>query len=284
MAAVIVLALAIVVVMRLSKPRLPPVRNDATAVSGFLERTRERQAIRERVLIRRGRQKALRGMERLVATTPLEAPGGQRPLSDALRQDLLQSLQTDVAQELVVLGFTPAGIAYMRARGLDPVGAMLRVIRGGATFDDFALLADHIVIAHSTGHDDAADLGDGFHSSEFVQVDAVLKGNNKVGDVLAVRQQSGRQPDGSFVSVSSELGPLHGTHLLMLSTERYQQLALEKGRKPSPGRNVLDYGPNHLVAQDGSLQRSTLQVSPTTLREAQTRIARLQGVPGQGAE
>ena len=185
-----------------------------------------------------------------------------------------------------MLGFTPHKIVQIRARGLDPIGAMLRVIRGSATFDDFALLADYIVIAQSTGHDDAADLGDGFHSSEFVQVDAVLKGNNKVGDMLAVRQQSGRQPDGSLISVSSELGRLHGTHLLMLSSERYQQLALEKGRTPSPGRNVLDYGPNHLVAQEGSLQRSTLgkKVSPTTLREAQTRIARLHGVPGKGAE
>lgn len=225
-------------------------------------------------------------MERLVATAPLEAPGVQRPIGDSARQDLLQSLRTDVTQELVVLGFTPPGIAYLRARGLDPVGAMLRLIRGGASFDDFALLADHIVIAHSTGHDDAADLGDGFPSSGFVQVDAVLKGNNKVGDVVAVRQQSGRQRDGSFVSVSSELGRLHGTHLLMLSSERYQQLALEQGRAPSPDRNVVDYGPHHLVAQDGTLQRSMLgnQLSPTTLREARTRIARVQGVPGQGAE
>jgi len=266
-----------------SQPRPQPDRSDAAAVSGFLERNAARQAIRERVLLRRGRQAALRGIEILVAATPVEAPGAQRPVSDALRTGLLRALQTDAGQGLAVLGYTAADITHLRARGIDPVTAMLRVTRGAWTFDDFALLADHIVLARSVGHDDAADLGDGFYSSQFLQVEAVLKGPAKVGDVFAVRQQSGLQPDGTRTDSSADLGSAPGTRLLMLSSQMYEQLSLEQDGKPAAGHNVVDYGPGYSVTTSGNLLHGPRFEQGSKARprlpEAQARIARTQGVP-----
>lgn len=177
-------------------------------VEAFLERTAERQRIREAALSRRGATALVAQLRPLLANARIAPNGlGRNP---QMRARLESALNVEVIQLLAAAGLRPADILRNRARGVDVFEAASAAIRGEATFQQQAALAQSIVVAEALDQRQSS-AGDGFGSTVRFRVVDRLKGDLSAGAEFALRQQSTETMD-----VSTDLRPAAGEQFLLL--------------------------------------------------------------------
>lgn len=213
-----------------SPPAAAP-RSQDEAASQFLSRKRSEQGKREEVIGRRGRGAEAGQLRALYRAAGIRGPAARAGLSVENAAALNQSLETDALQLLQSLGFKPGQVRQLASAGTNPVVAAANLVRGTSTLQDQAVLADLVAVVRVVSAGDA-DLGDGYGSSVRLQVVEALSGTAPSQEIT-LRQQSS-----SDLYVSSDLRPEPGqTYLLVLSSELYEQVALEAGRSQ---RDVRD--------------------------------------------
>lgn len=211
-------------------------------VQSFLNRTAQRQQRREQALSRRGKGASLRELNGLLNGAALAPPGLGRGAAE--RAALESSLAVEVAQFLASAGFNAGDVRRSRQRGVDLGEAASATIRGQATFQQHAALAESVVVAEVAG-EPVQSTGDGFESSTPFRVVDSLKGDLAAGATFQLRQLSGAQAD-----VSTDIRAPVGTRfLLLLSSEFYASEAAEAGGDPLPGA-VMRLVPGYLVEGD----------------------------------
>src|SRR5690606_13252701 len=111
-----------------------------------------------------------------------------------------------------------------------------------------AVLAEQVVVAEVTSLDTRALLGDGARTTVRFKVVETLKGDARPGEDVAVRLESGFNPDGTFAQTNGDPMLLPGLpravepgrrYLLFLSSGQYANLARHAGGKPQPGYAML---------------------------------------------
>lgn len=153
---------------------------------------------------------------------------------DAGRSEALtQSLAVDAADYLTSLGYKPVDIRTLAKAGFDPLGAAARLIRGTSSQMDRIALAPFVVVGEVVDVR-VEDLGDGFGSTVVFRPQEVLaspQGSTLRGDIL-IRQESGRMTGRGRTFFTSDFKSAEaGRHLLLLSDQRYEQVAAQKGKR-----------------------------------------------------
>lgn len=134
-------------------------------VEAFLERTAERQRIREAALARRGATALVAQLRPLLANARIAPNGlGRNP---QMRARLESALNVEVIQLLAAAGLRPADILRNRARGVDVFEAASAAIRGEATFQQQAALAQSIVLAEALDQRQARQAMGSVQQSDF---------------------------------------------------------------------------------------------------------------------
>ena len=229
-------------------------------VEAFLERTAERQRIREAALSRRGANALVAQLRPLLANARIAPNGlGRNP---QMRARLESALNVEVIQLLAAAGLRPADILRNRARGVDVFEAASAAIRGEATFQQQAALAQSIVVAEALDQRQTS-AGDGFGSTVRFRVVDRLKGDLSPGAEFALRQQSTETMD-----VSTDLRPAAGEQfLLLLSRDYYQQLVAEAGRQGQDAA-YAQIMPGYLVSPEGLMPTVIGQPRLSSIEEA----------------
>lgn len=259
-------------------------RNEA-AVSSFLERRQARQQRREAALQRRGLNSEQTELRRLYRSLALRPPRPVEGLSAGTEADLAASLETDAVQRLASLGIKPRRIRALRDLGFDPLASMVSVIRGDATFEDYAILSDRVVLA-TLRRVNNEDLGDGYLSTAVFEVNEVLMGRDNPDRAVRIRQQSGKAADGSTISYSGDFRSGDTTtYLLAISRGEYEQAAVEAGATPSERAQLRTVFGIPYAAVDGTLY-PTNSVAPllTTVDALRARLAPLVRAKNQTEE
>jgi len=232
-------------------------------IPDFLARKKTAHETSIRALGSRGIVGYLPEVRRMVAAARLPPTGGDH----AQRPQIELTFREDIAVGLTTMGFTATKIRRSQARGRDPIQAMARVTRGGASSEELLLLSDTVVIARTHLGKRSAMLGDGLYSSTDFKVIAVWKGSPKVGESIVIRQWSGRRPDGTTTSISGDLHAAPGTtYLLPLSRNLYEQRVAEHSRKARPVRSgYLLYGDAHEILVRNGRQVARVRGKPEDL-------------------
>jgi hypothetical protein len=146
---------------------------------------------------------------------------------------LTQSLAIDAADYLTSLGYKPVDIRTLAKAGFDPLSAAARLNRGTSSQMDRVALAPYVV-AGEVVDVRVEDLGDGFGSTVVFRPQEILaspQGSTLRGDIL-IRQESGRMTGRGRTFFTSEFKSAEpGRHLLLLSDQRYEQVAAQKGKR-----------------------------------------------------
>lgn len=179
-----------------------------------------------------------------------------------MRARLESALNVEVIQLLAAAGLRPADILRNRARGVDVFEAASAAIRGEATFQQQAALAQSIVVAEALDQRQTS-AGDGFGSTVRFRVVDRLKGDLSAGAEFALRQQSTETMD-----VSTDLRPAAGEQfLLLLSRDYYQQLVAEAGRQGQDAA-YAQIMPGYLVSPEGLMPTVIGQPRLSSIEEA----------------
>ena len=153
---------------------------------------------------------------------------------DSGRSDALtESLAVDAADYLASLGYKAVDIRTLAKAGFDPLGAAARLIRGTSSQMDRIALAPYVVAGEIVDVR-VEDLGDGFGSTVVFRPQLVLaspQGSTLRGDIL-IRQESGVMTGRGRTFFTSDFKAAEpGRHLLLLSDQRYEQVAAQKGKR-----------------------------------------------------
>lgn len=121
----------------------------------------------------------------------------------------------------------------------DSLNAAARVLRGDSSLVDLIHISDFVVIAVARPAPILIQQ-DGFRSSIGFVVTDTLKGELQPGTKFIARQMSGKNPDGSGVSVSMDPIATIGTKYLVVgSRSHYEVEAVERGNgKPVHRKDV----------------------------------------------
>lgn len=179
-----------------------------------------------------------------------------------MRARLESALNVEVIQLLAAAGLRPADILRNRARGVDVFEAASAAIRGEATFQQQAALAQSIVVAEALDQRQTS-AGDGFGSTVRFRVVDRLKGDLSPGTEFVLRQQSTETMD-----VSTDLRPAADEQfLLLLSRAYYQQLVAEAGRQGQDAA-YAQIMPGYLVSPGGLMPTVIGQPRLSSIEEA----------------
>lgn len=153
---------------------------------------------------------------------------------DSGRSDALtESLAIDAADYLTSLGYKAVDVRTLAKAGFDPLGAAARLIRGTSSQMDRIALAPYVVAGEIVDVR-IEDLGDGFGSTVVFRPQQVLaspQGSTLRGDIL-IRQESGVMTGRGRTFFTSDFRAAEpGRHLLLLSDQRYEQVAAQKGKR-----------------------------------------------------
>lgn len=223
-----------------------PGRSQEESTKAFLAHKRDVQQRRSGKLGDLADLGQVNGIVKAVRLTP---PSPRFITDDATRSALNDAFLVDVAQTLSIYGLHAGDLRRSAEASTALVQAAAAHIRGGASVEQEALLADTVVIGHVSGTNDVEQLDDGSSSSVLVVIDQVLKGKAKVGDTLKVRRTSGKLPDGRRLSASDEDPLANGASVALLgSRSRYEtELAPQGGGARCPGC-VVEVVPVFLVS------------------------------------
>lgn len=251
-------------------------RRNEIAVNSFLERREARQRRREAALQRRGLNGEQAELRRLYRSLGLRPPRPVPGLAAETEAELAASLETDAIQRLASLGIKPRRIRALREQGFDPLASMVAVIRGDATFEDYAILSDRVVLA-TLRRVNNEDLGDGYLSTAVFDVGDVLMGRDNPERAVRIRQHSGQAADGSTIFYTGDFRPGDtDTYLLVVSRGEYGQAAVEAGAAPSERAQLRTVFGIPYVVVDGTLY-PTSNGAPllTTVDALRARLAPL---------
>lgn len=162
---------------------------------------------------------------------------------------------------------------------------MVSVIRGDATFEDYAILSDRVVLA-TLRRVNNEDLGDGYLSTAVFEVNEVLMGRDNPDRAVRIRQQSGKAADGSTIAYSGDFRSGDTTtYLLAISRGEYEQAAVEAGATPSERAQLRTVFGIPYAAVDGTLY-PTNSGAPllTTVDALRARLAPLVRAKNQTEE
>jgi hypothetical protein len=237
-------------------------------VAAFLERRARDQQRRLQALDARGKGAGLRELNGLLRGAKLAPAGLGRNAAE--RGRLEDALAVEVAQLLAALNHDAGDVQRSRQGPVDLAEAAAAAIRGRATFQQMAALAEHIVVVEASTPLAADERGDGFASTIQLKVVESLRGSSDVGRLLDLRQVSGRA-----VRVSTDLTPEPGQrYLLLLSSGLYQQQALEKGGR-GRGTAYVQALPGYRLEGESLAPISHGPPLVTTLAAARAAIAGL---------
>lgn len=235
----IALSLALILPQSASAQVGVPAQRERT--NAFLNSKKSIQAERAN-RIARTKGPAAQG-ELLALIKALNFPVVKPPFeSDSQRlSQLNESFYVDVAQRLLLLGFSPGDIR--RPQGAEIARAAARYVRGLAESRDFALLSTDVVTA------DLVEIqlrrGNDFNSLARLRVASSFKGPLKAGDEILVPRTSGRLADGSEVTVSDEIPAERGAQFgLYLS----RALPARPPTTSAPGVHFAVVGPAYRVS------------------------------------
>lgn len=240
-------------------------------MSGFLQRKKAEQGRRASTLQQRSRAADLAQLRSLYRAAGITAPGANARLSAANQTALAETMEMDVLQLLQALDLNPGKVRQLSGAGLDPVTAAAAFVRGTATLEQQALLADLTAVVRVVAVEPGG-AGDGYGSSVRLEVVEVLAGAAPAGGIV-LRQQS--SPD---LYVSSDLAPSPGqTYVLMLSNEMYRQNAAEAGSAggSEAGSRYVLFGSAFGVEGDRLLPTPLSQQASMTLPQLRTALERV---------
>lgn len=201
---------------------------DRDAYEAFIERKQQSNVQRKQVIVARGLASTHARLVEAMATADITLPQGGDDSSPEQVQRLANVFLGDLALYAAALGAANDDVA----NDANVLASTARVLRSGGTIADHIALSDLIVVARAAGKDTAKN-ADGYLSGQRFVIGEVLKGDARLGQKVVIRQASGVQADGSQTELSSDLVAKNGrTYLLLLSTNYYQQLVMEKGLRP----------------------------------------------------
>ncbi|WP_460834114.1 hypothetical protein [Lysobacter humi (ex Lee et al. 2017)] len=145
---------------------------------------------------------AVKGVDRVLRTMPASKVAA-RPVT-----------RQEVMSVLAELGFDDAEI---RRRAEQLVPAAARLHQAQATHEDLAVLADTVVMGTAGPWDRADPRADGFASTVPLRVHRVWRSDAPL-EVVAIRQASGRQPDGTELDVSGNFAPIEGQRYVIFAS------------------------------------------------------------------
>jgi hypothetical protein len=243
---VVAATLAVSAAAQEQAPQAPhaPVRArpQAESTQAFLNHRQSEQSARNARIADQANLRELNGIVRAV-TLVLPSPSfvtDQTQLA-ALRESFL----VDVAQSLALLGFKAGDLRRDQAAGARLVGAAAAKIRGTATIEDEVALADTVIIG-TVQATRAQDRGDGLHSSVDIAAEQVFRGNEKAGDVVAVRRLSGPTGEKTAVRMTSE-EPIPAGAKVALIGSKARYLNAHAGLGPRCDACVVEQVPLFLV-------------------------------------
>lgn len=195
---------------------------------------------------------------------------------------LTESLALDAADYLTSLGYKAVDIRTLAKAGFDPLGAAARLIRGTSSQMDRIALSPYVV-AGEVVDVRVEDVGDGFGSTVVFRPREVLaspQGSTLRGDIL-IRQESGIMTGRGQTFFTSDLkAGERGQQVLLLSDQRYEQVAAQKGKRGKGNganstymvRAAFDQLP---LGTDGARFLNPLEDGTTTLEALRTKLANI---------
>jgi hypothetical protein len=213
----------------------------------------------------------------------LSSAGLYANMPQAARAAFLEEL----GQRLAATGLTAGQIRALQARGIDIPQAVAADYRG--SLEQYAALAEVVVIGQVTEVRQSAAENDGFRSTVVLRVEETLKG--QAGSQVTVRESSGVLASGERVEHSIDMAPEAGDRfLLFLSKGLYGAEAVGRGRSPAEAQSSAAHVQQRLgyrILEGDALE--PIQMGPPVvaggLAEARTRIRTVaqafQGLPAQ---
>ncbi|MEI2454615.1 hypothetical protein [Lysobacter firmicutimachus] len=184
---------------------------------------------------------------------------GARPTPEQM-----QALTQQTAVDLAALGFTAKDVAVFQQSGIDLFDIAQRFFAGSTTAAEQMLMADTVVIATAGKTMDGRARLDGFLSTSPFTVVKSLKGARAPGDMVYVPRKSGANPDGTVLTVTSDIEFTVGKkYLLVLSKNWYEQWVAEKRKQTEAGFIAVPYLAYEILPND------TLRDGPRATRSGE---------------
>lgn len=208
------------------------------AADRYVAQRAQQQQARIKALIQRGKYKDYESLEKAIldrSAFNFPAPRLQQTEALATRRARFQDITiNETAINLAALGYDASDVAEYSKKNVNLLGVAHRLFSASATPQEQTMLADTIVIARAQKSTDSMPRQDGYLTSLPFEVLKSIKGSSQPGNTLSIPLKSGTNPDGTLVTITSEIHTTPGaTYLLILSKNWYQQLVAESGLQPS---------------------------------------------------
>ncbi|WCE05856.1 hypothetical protein [Pseudoxanthomonas sp. JBR18] len=188
-------------------------------------------------------------------------PATKRVQSQAIaeRRAQFQNITiNETAINLAALGFDASDVAIARRAGIDLAEVAHHVFSASSTPQEQVLLADTVVVARAFPDPIQSTRQDGYLSELRFEVMKSIKGTSLQGDEISIPLRSGTNPDGTILTVTSELSVVpNDIYLLILSKNWYQQLVIESGKNPATQESASLFSAYQLDDDNALLHRSS---------------------------
>lgn len=235
---------------------------DRSSIDAFVARKATQSATRIEALSQLGRATSYESL--LLCARQLQIRPSGFPSTDPMQQAaLLSTFQKDVVMMTLTAGL-PLGQCDSTATR-NALNAAARILRGDSSTADLVRLSDFVVIAVARPSPVRVDQ-DGFRSSIGFVVTRSLQGDLNPGEKFVVRQMSGKEPDGSEVSVSSEPKAVHGTKYLVVgSRSNYDVVAAEHGKRKQGARSSVPIAMAYMLVDPGAGEADNIRLATRPL-------------------
>lgn len=206
-----------------SEKGTPNSRSATQAAEGFLQSKGRLQQTRRDRLAGTGAAAELGALNSLVRAVAVRLPDPAFVQSPDLIAGIREAFLTDVAQRLALLGFNAGDVRSRARNGEDLVQAAAAAVRGTATFQQYAIQAEYVVLGRVVAVDRYDPRPDGYNSTVTFSVVRDIGGTKRAPERLSLRQMSGALPDGTRLVAAGEIKPeLGDEYLLLVSSSLYE--------------------------------------------------------------